>query len=324
MSQWYEIACALCGRSLQVHRDWEHPPKICASCLKARRFSSCFILAPFGAETSFIRTALDDRGIRWHDQAELRAGVSWVDSVEKAMTRSDFVCVVLPTASHRENVLFELGIAYAKRKPILAFLGPSTSLPSDVVGLVYVRADSMNQEAVRSALDTFLAHASHTPPLKPLPTAAKRKAKAKSYHMPTASASAVELERRTTELFRDAGFILAEPSEPGDEGADFAVWIDEVQHSLGNPVLVQVKVGDLSGVRLDQATSQLRDYVAKTHGRSGLLVYWDRKSREFPAVSLDWPLIFRLSGRALARLASQGLLAQELVRLRNAAVHGKV
>ena len=287
------------------------------------RFKSCFISAPFGVDTSIVREILDEKGIRWHDQTDVRAGGSWLDAVDTAMTRSDFVCAVLPTERYRENVLFELGIAYARRKPVLAFLGSSLSLPSDIGGLTYLRVNSANREAVRSALDAFLTHANPTPSTKPVVTPSKRRGKSEPYTLPPASATAQEFERRTAELLRHAGFILSEPSESRDQGADFAVWIDEVQNSLGNPVLVQVKVGDLSSLRLEQAASQLRHYVTKTHGRCGLVVYWDRQNREFPAVSTDWPLIFRLSGQTLARLASQRLLAQELVRLRNEAVHSK-
>lgn len=270
-----------------------------------------------------LREILDKKGIRWHDQTKVRAGGSWLDAVDTAMIRSDFVCAVLPTERHYENIMFELGIAYARRKPILAFLGSSVPLPSDIVGLIYFRADSVNREAVRSALDAFLAHARPTPSVKPLVKASKRKSKSMPYTLPLPSATAQEFEQRTAELLRSAGFIVSEPSESRDQGADFAVWIDELQNSLGNPVLVQVKVGEFSGARLEEAASQLRHYVAKTHGRCGLLVYWDRQSREFPAVSVDWPLIFRFSGHTLARLASQGLLAQQLVRLRNDAAHGR-
>lgn len=291
--------------------------------MKKARFKSCFISAPFGADTSVVREMLDEKGIRWHDQTDVRAGGSWLDAVDTAMTRSDFVCAVLPAERDRENVLFELGIAYARRKPVLAFLGSSLSLPSDMVGLTYFRADSANREAVRSALEAFLTHASPAPSMKPVARPSKRRGRSEPITLPPASATGQEFERLTAELLRKAGFILSEPSESRDQGADFAVWIDEVQNSLGNPVLVQVKVGDLSSARLEEAASQLRHFVAKTHGRCGLLVYWDRQNREFPAVSVDWPLIFRLSGHTLARLASQGLLAQELVRLRNDAVHWK-
>ena len=132
--------------------------------MRRTRFKSCFISAPFGADTSILREILDEKGIGWHDQTDVRAGGSWLDALDTAMTRSDFVCVVLPTERHRENVLFELVIAWARRKPVLAFLGSSLSLPSDIVGLTYFRVDSTNREAVRSVLDAFLAHASPTPP----------------------------------------------------------------------------------------------------------------------------------------------------------------
>jgi hypothetical protein len=291
--------------------------------VKRTKFKSCFISAPFGSDTSILREILDEKGIRWHDQTDVRAGGSWLDALDTAMTHSDFVCVVLPTDRSRDNVLFELGIAWARRKPVLAFLGPSLSLPPDIVSLTYFRLESTDREAVRSALEAFLAHAGPIPSMKPVVIPPKRRAKPKPYTLPPASATALELEQRTIELLREAGFILSEPSESRDQGADFAVWIDEVQHSLGNPLLVQVKAGDLSRAGLEQAASQLRSYVAKTHGRCGLLVYWDRQGREYPPSSVDWPLIFSLSGGTLARLASQGILAQELIRLRNNVVHGK-
>lgn len=291
--------------------------------MKGTRFKSCFISAPFGADTSVLRQILEEKGIRWHDQTDVRAGGSWLDAVDTAMTRSDFVCVILPTESHRANVLFELGIAYARRKPVLAFLGPLLSLPSDIQGLTYFHVDSANEEALRSALDAFLVHATPTSLTKPFAMQSKRKPKSKPAPLPPSSATGFEFEQCTAELLRKSGFIVSEPSESREQGADFAVWIDEVQNSLGNPLLVEVKAGDLSSTRLDEAASQLRHYVTKTHGHCGLLVYWDRQSREFPAVSVHWPLVFRLSGKSLARLASQGLLAQELVRLRNDAIHGK-
>jgi len=138
----------------------------------------------------------------------------------------------------------------------------------------------------------------------------KRRAKSKPYTLPPASATAREFEQRTADFLREAAFILSEPSESRDQGADFAVWIDEVQHSLGNPLLVEVKAGDLSGPRLEEATSQLRHYVAKTHGRCGLVVYWDRQSRDFPAVrrlapclSPEWP---HLSSARVSRAPGAG------------------
>jgi hypothetical protein len=80
--------------------------------VRGTRFKSCFISAPFGADTSVLRQILEEKGIRWHDQTDVRAGGSWLDVVDTAMTRSDFVCVILPTESHRANALTKAGISY--------------------------------------------------------------------------------------------------------------------------------------------------------------------------------------------------------------------
>ena len=109
-----------------------------------------------------------------------------------------------------------------------------------------------------------------------------------------------------------------------DRGVDFAVWIDELEQPLGNPILVQVKAGDFSARRLREAATQLRHYIEKTHSHSGLLIYWDRRNREFPRISSEWPMVFQLSGSAFADLVTRNELPDELVRLRNAAVHGQV
>lgn len=31
-SPWIEIQCLRCGKLFPIHRDWEHPPKICKKC----------------------------------------------------------------------------------------------------------------------------------------------------------------------------------------------------------------------------------------------------------------------------------------------------
>jgi len=187
---------------------------------------------------------------------------------------------------------------------------------------MYVRSDATNPEAVRLALDAFLQHA--TPVSKLRRASGSRKQRTKTTEASAPGAGAETFERRTAALFEEAGFIVSGPTERREQGADLAVWIDDVQHSLGSPLLVEVKAGELSPTRLDAAASQLREHVAKTHGRCGLLVYWDSHNRAFETASPKWPLILQLSGTALARLVEERRLIQELVRLRNAAVHGTV
>jgi len=293
------------------------------------RFKSCFISAPFGTDTSVLRRALEEKSVRWFDQTTLKPGSSWVDAIDAALAKADFVCTVLPEGQHG-NIFFELGIAFARGKPVLVFAGSSTPLPTDVLSLTYVRADIRDPDAVRSTLGAFLEHAGARPSRRsskgPKPRARKHAegTSSESLSPPLPSMTGYELEMRTAALLQDAGFIVSSPSERRDEGVDLAVWIDDLQQSLGNPLLVQVRGGNLSASRLRESAEQLRGYAAKTHARSALLVYWDSEKREYPSTVTGWPLVFQLSGGEFTKLLRHGKLSEELVRLRNAAIHGKV
>jgi len=287
------------------------------------RFKQCFISAPFGTDTSVLRSVLDERGIRWSDQTIVQPGSNWLTAMDDALTKSDFVCVMLPQGQQQGNVLFELGVAYARRKPILAFVASSATLPSDILSLTYVSIDPNDRAAVKLALETFLKHAVERPVRATLGARSKGGPR---FHAvsPEPPRATPEFEQRTAKLLVGAGFIVSWPAEQRVKGADFAVWIDEVQHSLGNPLLVDVRAGTLSPQRIREAAAELRTYVSKTHGFSGLLVYWDKRNKEFPALTGEWPLIFQISGAKLTEFVREGRLPEELVRLRNAAVHGEV
>jgi Restriction endonuclease len=288
-------------------------------------FRRCFISAPFGTDTAVLRKALEDHDILWRDATNIEAGTNWSDVLDKEISRADFVCVILPV-ERSENSFFELGMSYGKHKPILAFVNSEAELPREIKTLTYFRSDPTKPDAVASALRTFLEHARPKPRKQGRPVSAR--SDSPQLDITGIVESGADVERRTANLFRKAGFILSEGDggvAPGrDRGVDFAVWIDELEQPLGNPILVQVKAGDFSERRLREAAMQLRTYMEKTHSHSGLLIYWDKSNREFPRVSSKWPMVFQLSGPALADLVARNELPDELVRLRNAAVHGQV
>jgi hypothetical protein len=287
--------------------------------VKKPNFKTCFISAPFGVDTSVIRNALEANSINWSDQTTLGLSTSWLENLDFVLQKTDFICAVLPETQHG-NILFELGIAYGKGKPILAFVGPSAKVPSDLSALTYVRANPTDAELINTALVTFLRHAKRSRPSR----SQSRKTSAKPRLHSGSPIAGHELEQRTASLLQDAGFIVASPAEVKDRGADFAVWADELQSTLGNPLLVQVKGGSLTKSRIEEAAAQLRRYAESVQGRCALLVYWDKDQREFPIVSRGWPLIIQLSGVELMRLVEENRLSDELLRRRNAAVHGEV
>jgi len=266
-----------------------------------------------------IRHALETNRITWSDQTTLDLGTSWLEKLDSVLQKSDFICAVLPE-THHGNILFELGIAFGKGKPILVFVGPSARVPTDLTALTYIRANPTDSDVINASLVTFLKHAKRSRRSQIQP----RKTSAKPLDHWAPSHFGYELEQRTASLLQEAGFIVSSPTVAQNKGADFAVWADELQSTLGNPLLVEVKGGSLTAKRIEEAAAQLQRYTESVQGRCALLIYWDEHQREFPIVSKGWPLIIQISGSELTRLVRENQLSGELLRRRNAAVHGEV
>src|SRR4051812_16217654 len=104
-------------------------------------FKNCFISAPFGTDTAQLRAALERRNVRWRDPTTIAPGSNWIEALDDEMSRADFICVVVPN-DKKSNVLFELGIAVGKKKPILAFVESSVGLPLDTLTYFLLKPDN--------------------------------------------------------------------------------------------------------------------------------------------------------------------------------------
>ncbi|MHB0773767.1 hypothetical protein ACYCVF_35420 [Bradyrhizobium sp. 1.29L] len=284
-------------------------------------FKTCFISAPFGTDTAPLRAALEQRNVQWRDQTNIALGTSWIELLEDEMSRADFICSVIPEDAN-PNVMFELGLAIGRNKPVLALVKSAAGLPLDALTYFVLPPDA---EALGRALDTFLSHS------KPISKRPRKAVVPKSSPGVANKAPTTRIghtaELQAAELLRQAGYIVSDEMGPMDKGVDLAVWIDELEPVIGGPLLVQVKSGQPSMNRVLQAKEELREYVIKTNGKVGLIVWWGVSAVPEPPSPPGrhrWPLIVVLPGEKLTRLVESGGLTSELTRLRNAAVHGGV
>ena len=261
----------------------------------------------------------------------MEPGRSVLDTVQSAIAHADFVCVVFPKGLHTTSVAFEMGLAVGNSRPVLAFVEPGADAPSLMGSVTVARTGFDDAEAINFYLDAFLEHGGskrlrgRSRPSS-LPAAADT-----SWVLETINSIATsdpqmrgsEFEALVADLFQQAGYVVSPRApEAGDRGVDMAVWIDETDSSLGNPVLVQVKVGRLSDRQLQFAEHELRQFIAKTPVQAGILIYWDRGGKDLSRPSADWPLVIRFSVFELADLVGSGEFVRELRARRNRAVHG--
>lgn len=289
----------------------------------------CFIIAPVDVDTSVLRTALEQRNVRWADATAAEPGSSILDTIESAIRRADFVCVVIPQGVRATNVYFELGLARGFRKPVLLFIEPGVDIATELAPFEYVRAAFTDHQAIAFNLDAFLEHFPRKPRgrpriFHPMPTEinmewAKDKVVALE-QMPRGVAGQAFQELVASVFERTGAVVTRQPGRP-ERGVDMALWLDEVQSSLGNPLLVEVKLGRLTESKVAEVEEQLRTYISKTRAQAGLLVYLGREGQRFVKVGARWPLVFRFDVCELIELISRGELGKTLLAERNRAAH---
>jgi GTP cyclohydrolase II len=130
-----------------------------------------------------------------------------------------------------------------------------------------------------------------------------------------------ELTTFLVNLLKTEGAVVSQQHGDRDKGVDMALWIDSLESSLGNPILVEIKMSCLTEDQLKIAEDQLRRYLTTTNSRSGLLLYLDREKKRFRRATLGMPLIIRLDIRDLINELRTKTLSRVLLSERNAMVH---
>ena len=292
---------------------------------------SCFIIAPFGTNTQVLADALRSRGISPHRLDDLQPGSRVLEALRRAIRDADFVCAVIPEEAHRENLFFEIGVALGTGRPVFAFVEPAVVLPFHLGAIPHIRARLDDSQSIDSQLDMALRSFVTKRQRRGIRRSRKEnrinieQARQQLTEFGGSSAHAgFRFEKFIADLFGQANIEVSATTHEQDRGADLAIWVDDVDEVLGNPILVELKSGQLSQNALQQAEQQLRHYLQKGPARCGLLVYLDVGNRDFASSESSWPLIFRLSAGELVDALATDSLADMLVARRNRAVHGQV
>jgi hypothetical protein len=294
------------------------------------RTKTCFISAPFGFDASPLIEALEERGITSVRADDLAPGESLIDRVQQEIRHSDLVCVVLPQGYAQDNSIFEAGLALGGGRPVLVLVAPDAEIPFELAELTYVRADLSDKPSLRGVLNAHLPQVLsrktriHRPPASTLGPLGREDAEAVVRVLEDRPpVREEELVGIVADLFRKVGILVSSAPEPGNPGRpDLAIWIDETQSIFGNPILVEVKVGQLSQARIDEAYHQLSQSLIRARARLGLLIYWDRAGARFKVAATHLPLVICLSIDELIDSLRLGTFTKALIAGRNRAMQG--
>ena len=296
-----------------------------------------FISAPLSVDTGLLREALLHRGIKPYELDEVGAeGRTIPDLLHDCVGRADLVIGVLGGSESggggMPNVLFELGYASALGKRLLVLVPPRFEMPEFIEAIPYLRAEADNREAINFGLDRLLSL-----PLKPqrdrgggprqtVPIGPAADSLIARFAEAAGDADEQVLTEIVLEALRESSTSSATfSSGVMIEGgrADFAVWSDDFEPWLGNPVLVEVRSRVPGAEDLGRAAEQITGFLDRTGTVWGLLLYGHGPDRATTDLTLRGTRLLAMAiEQFLDGLRTAGL-GDMLVQMRNMRVHGK-
>ncbi len=291
---------------------------------------TCFISAPSGVKLDVLRQALACRGIEvlvpggFSESADISA------EINSLVTRADLVIGILTTERRSAWVLFELGMAWAKKRRIMLIASSTKSdfIPSNLQRLLVIRSKVDNAEAIGFALDQLLAapatdmrepSTKRTLPTGPVPDAV---AVAQQVRDAVQTRNGFALEGLVAEALQKSGVqVIVEP--PGrDHGVDMAIWSDVLEPVTGNPLLIQIKTRLPSRSEVRSSATNLSKHLLASGTPWGLLLYGEAMDTSARISSNLPPNVLAIDLVTLFERMTHQAFEEVIKDLRNKKVHG--
>lgn len=296
--------------------------------MEPRNLKTCYISAPADINLAPLRNTLHARDISVFNPDSVSIGESLTDVIGSHLRNVDLVIGILSRERRSDWTLFELGIAWANNRQILLVVPPDASLqpPWNMPGILMVRASPSGVDAIGFALDQLMSaparQISSLPPLKSVSLGASANALLQAASSAILNSDAKGLEDVIGKALEDSYLDgIAREAFNKNARADFAVWVDALASTVGNPLLIEVKLrlADRSSMR--KAAMKLSEAVAATGTRFGLLLYGDGPDPDETIHALPFNVLALSANELLENLRTHSF-ATVISQLRNRRVHG--
>jgi hypothetical protein len=289
---------------------------------------SCFVIAPVGAPVSSLLEVLrKSRFEPFFISDFLTSRQKESSKVRAAFKSVDVVVALFFTEYPLENVFFELGIAIGLARPTIVFAEPTVRLPDAFGGIQIRRANLAEPNQLVPEINRFLEPKSRSQELLPIYDRPIRKISEPHPRRErllealrglqvsqSARLSDASLQQELTNVFTNAGATVVQAPHHGTSRSfeiDLALWVDDIQKEIGNPVVVEVK-SRLSQDLLGAVKSRLAQSLGSVGATAGIIVHGGQSMQLPDHVAQSAPLIFVFSVDELATLLQEQTLANLL------------
>jgi hypothetical protein len=291
------------------------------------------ITAPSATDTSVIRQILEKHGVKAFAADELGlAGFPLSKVVTEAIGRADIVVAILGGKDESGNVLFEVGIAQGLGKPtlVIAAKQEATFLAAQA-GIPYLRAKPDNFAALEFGLAQFLA-APHradsglkTAERETRPLGSHADLLLANLHASREEGHLQEyrLEEIIVEALRKSGIATISRGEKrGDKEIDIAVWSNDFEPWIGNPLLIEIKNHLPRKGELDNMAKRFANAMGPESVNWALVIYGEAAPQTRRIKRLYSHILF-LSAEDLLEGLRDNAFGDLVRQLRNERVHGR-
>jgi hypothetical protein len=291
----------------------------------------CYIAARPEADTSAIRAILRTKGVQPLDAFDYSEGDELHDSLIAKIREANCAIAVLDEPSIA--VAYEAGLCDGMEVPILVIISGLPEVPALLGHHLQLRTSLRDSETLRLTIGRFVDEARtrrrrRRTPSRQKPEQPRRRGLAKLVDRISElrnNGSAREVEDAAFELLLASGVETVRREERvRDRGVDFAIWSDDLGQVLGNPLLVEVKTGRLSAVRIRVEEMALLAHLKNAGSNAAILLYLDKLGRRFKEQEITTPWVFRYDLEDFAKQLRRRDFASVVLETRNRLVHRQV
>lgn len=294
----------------------------------------CFISSSYQTNTDLIKNILEENGVEVVDLYDFSIGQSIQQILKRKLRQSDFALFIL--SDDNQNVLYEMGVSEGLGKQHFIFVGKDYKVPFYLENKLFLKADINDRQFLQVSIEKILKDVTEKRG-KPIKKATTKPKKTDTYnrnikdnlesYLPQIQqlreiGTRQEIEFIIEDIFKTLKFNYVDNTTSRDKGVDFALWNDELGKVIGNPIIVEVKYGNLSNNIFERAEEQIRNYIEKSDAKIGLLLYLDKRNKRHKIKSSLSPLLISYDLEDFTKDLINSSFEEIILNQRNKIAHG--
>ncbi|MCK4297268.1 MAG: toll/interleukin-1 receptor domain-containing protein [Candidatus Marinimicrobia bacterium] len=294
----------------------------------------CFISAQYETDTSTIKNILAENNVEVFDVYDFSIGESIQQILKRKIRQSDFALFVI--SQDNQNVLYEMGVCEGMGKQHFIFLDKDYKVPFYVENKLFLRANLNDRKLLQLSIENILQEVRKNKKSFTRNRKSKEgdrriynqeiKENLRSYLNQISnireSGHGRELEYLVEEIFKTTNLNYVQNLTYADKGVDFALWNDELGRVIGNPIIVEVKYGNLTKESFKNAEYQIKRYTEQSDAKLALLLYLDKRNKRHKIQSSLRPLIISYDIEDFVKDLISESFENIILRQRNKIAHG--